>query len=174
MPISSLKEAIRDVPDFPSKGIIFKDITPVLSSPELFKSAIQQMVARLDKFRVDKIVGVDARGFIFGAAMAYEMGVGFVPARKAGKLPWDCVSESYDLEYGSATLELHEDAVSADDEVVIVDDLLATGGTAKAVAKLVEKIGARVQHISFFVELEFLPGRETLEGYSVDSLLQFK
>lgn len=173
MPTEALKNAIRDIPDFPAPGIIFKDITPVLSDPQLFRSAILQMVAALSAHKVDKIVGVDARGFIFGAAMALEMGIGFVPARKAGKLPWKCISETYELEYGSAKLELHEDAINANENVVIVDDLLATGGTAEAVVKLIERLGGNIQQISFFAELSFLPGRKVLEGYSVNSILQF-
>lgn len=173
MPVEKLKSAIRDVPDFPSPGIVFKDITPVLANPELFRSAISQMLESISHLEVDKIIGVDARGFIFGAAMAHELGVGFVPVRKAGKLPWDSISESYELEYGTAELELHKDAVASGEAVVIVDDLLATGGTAKAVTNLLERLGANILQISFFAELAFLPGRKTLDGYSVNSILKF-
>ena len=173
MPVEKLKNAIRDVVDFPVPGIVFKDITPVLSCPELFRSAITLMLASMSHLKVDKIAGIDARGFIFGAAMAHELGVGFVPVRKAGKLPWDCISESYDLEYGTAKLELHKDAIAPGEGVVIVDDLLATGGTAKAVTRLFERLDGRILQINFFAELAFLPGRKALDGYAVNSILQF-
>lgn len=173
MPIQTLKSAIRDVPDFPQKGIIFKDITPILSSPDLFKLAIGQMCEGLAEAGISKIIGIDARGFIFGAAMADRLGCGFTPARKAGKLPWDTIQESYDLEYGQATLEMHKDAVSKGEKVLIVDDLLATGGTGAAAIRLVNRLGGEIHSISFFAELSFLPGRDKLAGYTVNSLLTF-
>ena len=171
VPVETLKAALRDVPDFPQEGIVFKDITPILSCPDLFKLAIDQMSLGLDTAGIDKIVGIDARGFIFGAAMASKIGCGFTPARKAGKLPWETVKESYSLEYGEATLELHSDAVRKGERVVIVDDLLATGGTASAAANLVNKLGGEIVNIQFFVDLSFLPGREKLSGYPVKSLI---
>jgi adenine phosphoribosyltransferase len=171
VPIETLKSAIRDVPDFPKKGIVFKDITPILSSPHLFNLAIDQMLIGLEGAAIDKIVGIDARGFIFGAAMANRLGCGFTPARKAGKLPWDTIKESYALEYGEATLEMHRDAVSEGENVVIVDDLLATGGTANAAIKLVNRLGGNIYRVQFFVELSFLPGRDKLSGHTVESLL---
>ena len=173
MSIDTLKSAVRDVPNFPEEGIIFKDITPILSCPELFALALDNMLEGLGSQKVDKIVGIDARGFIFGAAMAHRIGCGFTPARKAGKLPWDTVQESYQLEYGQATLEMHKDAVTEGESVVIVDDLLATGGTSKAAASLVRKLGGDIKCISFFVELTFLPGRKILEDYPVLSLLKY-
>ena len=172
MPVETLKAALRDVEDFPQKGIIFKDITPVLSSPELFKLAIEQMTLGFQGSKIDKIVGIDARGFIFGAAMANSLSCGFTPARKVGKLPWNTIQETYTLEYGEATLELHADAVKSGEKVLIVDDLLATGGTAAAAARLVEKLGAEIIAIQFFVELSFLSGRDKLSGYPVKSLIQ--
>lgn len=173
MSVVKLKSAVRDVPDFPQEGIIFKDITPILSSPDLFDLAIEQMLGDVCGSKIDKIVGIDARGFIFGSVMADRLKCGFVPVRKAGKLPYASIEESYSLEYGEATLELHEDAIKEGESVLIVDDLLATGGTAKAAAALVERLGGKVHSISFFIELGFLPGRERLTGYPVNSLLQY-
>lgn len=173
MSVLKLKSVVRDVPDFPQKGIIFKDITPILSSPDLFDLAIEQMLGDVCGSKIDKIVGIDARGFIFGSVMADRLKCGFIPIRKAGKLPWDTIQESYALEYGTAILELHKDAIKEGENVLIVDDLLATGGTAKAAADLVEKLGGKIHSISFFIELGFLPGRETLAGYPVNSLLQY-
>jgi adenine phosphoribosyltransferase len=173
MSLEVLKSAIRDVPDFPEKGIVFKDITPILSCPNLFNSVIEQMLGAVCGKKIDKIVGIDARGFIFGAAMADRLKCGFTPARKAGKLPWNSISETYSLEYGEATLEMHEDAISEGETVLIVDDLLATGGTAKAAANLVDRLGGKIHSIVFFIELGFLPGRKTLAGYPVQSLLQY-
>ena len=172
MPINTLKSALRDVQDFPQKGIVFKDITPILSSADLFNLAIEQMILGLDGSKIDKIIGIDARGFIFGAAMANRLSCGFTPARKAGKLPWNTIKETYSLEYGEATLELHADAVAEGEKVLIVDDLLATGGTAAAAASLVDRLGGDIIGIQFFVELSFLPGREKLSGYPVKSLIQ--
>ncbi|MCM8539626.1 MAG: adenine phosphoribosyltransferase [Lentisphaeraceae bacterium] len=173
MPIETLKSAIRDVPDFPEPGIVFKDITPILSCPNLFSLAVENMILSLGDVKIDKIVGIDARGFIFGAAMADRLKCGFTPARKAGKLPWDTIQETYSLEYGEATLEMHKDAVKEGETVAIVDDLLATGGTSKAAANLVHRLGGKIHSISFFVELKFLPGRDVLKDFQVHSLLQY-
>jgi adenine phosphoribosyltransferase len=165
--IEDITAAIRDVPDFPKEGIIFKDITPVLGDPELFAATVQIFVERHKGKNVGRIAAIDARGFIFGGAIARELGVGFVPIRKKGKLPYKSIEESYDLEYGSATLCVHEDAFEKGEKVVIIDDLLATGGTAAATVKLVEAAGGEVASIDFLVELAFLNGREKLEGYEV-------
>lgn len=173
MPIETLKSAVRDVHDFPEPGIVFKDITPILACPDLFNLAVDNMIKALGDTQIDKVVGIDARGFIFGAAMADRLRCGFAPARKAGKLPWNTISETYKLEYGEATLEMHEDAVREGETVAIVDDLLATGGTSKAAANLISRLGGRIHSISFFVELTFLPGRTVLKDYPVHSLLQY-
>ncbi len=165
--IEEIKAAIRDVPDFPKEGIIFKDITPVLGDPELFAATVQIFVDRHSGSDIGRIAAIDARGFIFGGAIAKELGIGFVPVRKKGKLPYKSIEESYDLEYGSATLCVHEDAFAKGEKVVIIDDLLATGGTAAATVKLVEAAGGTVASIDFLVELAFLNGREKLEGYEV-------
>ena len=173
MPIETLKSAVRDVHDFPEPGIVFKDITPILSSPDLFSLAVENMISSLGDTKIDKVVGIDARGFIFGAAIADRLQCGFTPARKAGKLPWETIQETYSLEYGTATLEMHKDAVKEGETVAIVDDLLATGGTSKAAANLVNRLGGNIHSISFFVELTFLPGREILKDFQVNSLLQY-
>jgi len=168
-----LTKIIRDVPDFPQKGIIFKDITTLLKDKDALKYTIDLMVDRYRNQDIHKIVGIESRGFIFGGAVAYLLGCGFVPARKPGKLPADTISESYTLEYGSNTLELHTDAIKAGERVVIIDDLLATGGTAAAVAKLVEQLKGQVMGIEFLIELEFLKGREKLPGYTVNSIIKY-
>ena len=173
VPIEKLKSAVRDVHDFPEKGIIFKDITPILSCPDLFSLAIDKMIESLGDAKIDKIVGIDARGFIFGSIIAQKLKCGFIPARKVGKLPWETIQETYKLEYGEATLEMHKDAVKEGESVAIIDDLLATGGTSKAAANLVTRLGGKVHSISFFVELTFLPGRKVLEEFPVHSLLQY-
>ena len=168
-----LEKIIRDVPDFPQEGIIFKDITTLLKDKDAFKHTIDMMVEKYRDQKIDKIIGIESRGFIFGGAVAYLLGIGFVPARKPGKLPAEKISESYTLEYGSNTLELHTDAVEEGERVVIIDDLLATGGTAAAVAKLVERLKGNVIGIEFLIELEFLKGIEKLEGYNVHSYLRY-
>jgi adenine phosphoribosyltransferase len=170
---SRLRAAIRDVPDFPKKGIIFKDITPILSDASLFKLAIDVFVESCADLRVTKVVGIDARGFIFGAAVAYAMGLGFVPIRKKGKLPYQSQSVAYQLEYGEAIAEMHTDALSPGERVVLVDDLLATGGTAAAAAKLIAQVGAVLVEAQFLVELGFLSGREKLGATSVRGFLGF-
>ncbi|WP_411825347.1 adenine phosphoribosyltransferase [Luteolibacter sp. AS25] len=171
--VERLRQAIRDVPDFPKEGIIFKDITPILGDGELFRGSIDLLCEMAAGQKVDKIVGIDARGFIFGAAVADRLGVGFVPVRKRGKLPWKCREESYALEYGEAVVEVHEDAVSPGERVFLVDDLLATGGTAAASIKLLEALGADIVSIAFLVELEFLSGREKLLPHDVKSILTY-
>lgn len=161
--LSRLKSAIRDVHDFPKPGIVFKDITPVLGSGELFRIAIDEFISTIGETKPDKIVGIDARGFIFGAAMADRLGVGFVPVRKKGKLPWETNGASYSLEYGEAHVEIHRDAVHAGEKVVLVDDLLATGGTAGAALKLIQELGGEVICLTFLIELAFLEGRKNLD-----------
>ena len=168
-----LKKFIRDVPDFPVKGIIFKDITPLLLNGEAFRFAVQSLLAPYKEEKVDKILAVEARGFIFGSAMAYERDIGLIIARKKGKLPWKTISASYSLEYGEETVEIHQDSIVGGDRILIVDDLIATGGTAKALASLVEKMGGKVVGFSFLVELTFLNGRKALEGYRVESTIKY-
>lgn len=164
---------IRDVPDYPKKGILFKDITPLLKSPEAFKSCVDSLAHMVSGVDFDYVLGVESRGFILGSALAYKIGKGFVPARKKGKLPYKTISQEYALEYGTATLEMHIDAVEKGSRVLIVDDLLATGGTAKATAQLVEKLGATVVGIAFVIELGFLEGRSKLTPYEVCSLIKY-
>jgi adenine phosphoribosyltransferase len=162
-----LKAAVRDVPDFPIKGIQFKDITPILRDGRLFRIAVDSFADRHKGKKIDAVVGIDARGFIFAGAVAYKLGVGFVPVRKKGKLPYKTVVTSYTLEYGSETSEMHIDALKKGDNVVIVDDLLATGGTAMAAATLVKQLGATIVEIDFLIELSFLKGRERLKEHPV-------
>ncbi len=173
MSIRRVKMAIRDVPDFPKPGIVFKDITPILSDPALFKIVVNALARRLVKKRITKIVVIESRGFLFGAAVALKLGLGLVPVRKKGKLPHKTISATYDLEYGSATIEIHRDAITKRDRVAVVDDLLATGGTAAATAKLIEKLGGKVVEFDFVIELAFLNGRERLKGYPVFAPIVF-
>jgi adenine phosphoribosyltransferase len=172
--IEKIKNNIRDIPDFPKKGIIFKDITPVLRDPELLKITIEKIKAQLIGKEIDYIVGIESRGFIFGAALAFAMGVGFIPVRKPGKLPYLKKSISYSLEYGKDTLEIHEDAIERGKTVVIIDDLLATGGTASATYELLSSMGAIVEEIIFLIELEALKGRERLSACKVTSLISYQ
>ncbi len=165
--VNQLKSAIRDIPDFPKKGIMFKDITPVLRDPKLFHGAIDLLADRHKGKKIDAVVGIDARGFIFSAGVALKLGAGLVPVRKKGKLPYKTEAIGYDLEYGSNILEMHVDAIKPGDQVVIVDDLLATGGTAYATAGLVEKLGGKIIEVDFLLELTFLPGRQKLKKYPV-------
>ncbi|MCK6502621.1 adenine phosphoribosyltransferase [Myxococcota bacterium] len=170
---SRLKATIRDIPDFPKPGILFKDITPVLADPKLLRATIDWFAELYAGEKIDVVVGMESRGFLFGAPLAMELSAAFAPARKPGKLPYDRVSVEYTLEYGTATLELHSDAVKAGDRVLIVDDLLATGGTARATCDLVEKLGGEVVAACFVVELGFLPGRQALGGVPVRSILTY-
>jgi len=169
-----IKKAIRDVPDWPHEGILFKDITPVLNDGALLDRALALMWPSLnEETDIDKIVGIESRGFIFGTPMADRRKVGFVPVRKPGKLPYDTYSETYELEYGQDALEIHTDAIQKGEKVLIVDDLLATGGSAEAVCKLVESLGGQIVGVSVLVELSFLKGREKLPDYRVESVIQF-
>jgi adenine phosphoribosyltransferase len=170
---AELAAAVRNVPDFPKPGIQFKDITPVLGDARLFAGCIDLMTANVVPGSIDAVVGIDARGFIFAAAAALKLQAAFVPIRKKGKLPFDAYEETYDLEYGTSTVAIHVDALQPGSSVLLMDDLLATGGTAAAAASLVQRVGARVVEISFFVELGFLNGRERLKGYPVRSLIVY-
>ncbi len=165
----NLKDHIRDIPDFPKKGIIFKDITTLLGHRQAFKKVIDVFVKRYRDKSIDKVVAADARGFIIGSVLAYELGAGFVPVRKKGKLPYKTVEISYELEYGNDTLCMHEDAILENESVLIVDDLLATGGTAKATCDLVKKQKGKIIEVAFMIELAFLNGRDKLKGYKVFS-----
>jgi adenine phosphoribosyltransferase len=171
--LERIKGLIRDIPDFPQPGIVFKDITPLLADDDAFSSVIDLIVVRYGRGNVDKVVGIEARGFILASPVAYHFGAGFVPVRKEGKLPWDTEREEYALEYGTAVLEIHKDAIGVGDRVLIVDDVLATGGTAKATAKLVERLGGKVMGIACLIELTFLKGRDNLSGYDFFSLITY-
>jgi adenine phosphoribosyltransferase len=168
-----IANAVRDVPDFPKPGIIFKDITPILSDGALFHESIDLFLRACEPLRPDKIVGIDARGFLFGSAVAYQLGVGFVPVRKKGKLPFQTKETSYTLEYGEATVEMHIDAISPGERIVLVDDLLATGGTSAAAAKLISQAGGTLLEAQFLIELAFLSGRSRLEPVPVRSFLTY-
>ena len=171
--VQRAKSLIRDVPDFPQPGVVFKDITPLLADDVAFSSVIDLIVVNYGRGNVDKVVGIEARGFILASPVAYHFGAGFVPVRKAGKLPWTTDRQEYELEYGIATLEVHTDAIVPGERVLIVDDVLATGGTAKATAALVERLGGDVVGIATLIELGFLGGREQLPSYDVFSLITF-
>ena len=171
--VEKLRAAVRDVPDFPKKGTVFKDITPVLSDPGLFRASIDLFLERCRGKNVDKIVGIDARGFLFGSAVAYELGLGFVPIRKRGKLPYRTETAKYSLEYGEAEMEMHTDGVTSGERVVLVDDLLATGGTSTAAAVLIRKAGGHLLEAQFLIELEFLHGRKQLQPTPVTSFLKY-
>jgi adenine phosphoribosyltransferase len=168
-----IANAVRDIPDFPKPGIIFKDITPLLSDGALFREAIDLFLDACKPLKPDKIVGIDARGFLFGSAVAYVLGVGFVPVRKKGKLPHQTKEETYTLEYGEATVEMHVDAIAPGERIVLVDDLLATGGTSAAAAKLIAQAGGNLLEAQFLIELGFLPGRSRLEPVPVRSFLKY-
>ncbi len=171
--VGDLEAAIRNVPDFPQPGIQFKDITPVLGDARLFAGAVDLMAARHADAGIDACVGIDARGFIFAAAAAKQLGTGFVPIRKKGKLPWKTHEESYSLEYGEATVAIHQDALQSGARVLLLDDLLATGGTAAAAANLLEKIGVEIVEVGFLIELGFLNGREKMNGALINSLITY-
>ena len=173
MQIEQIEALIRDVADFPEPGIVFKDITPVLADPIAFSTIIDLIVVHFGRGNVDKVVGIEARGFILGAPVAYHFGAGIIPVRKKGKLPYDTLEETYALEYGTAALEIHTDAVQAGERVLVVDDVLATGGTAKAAASLVERVGGKVCGIATLIELEFLHGRDKLQGYDLFTLIKY-
>src|SRR5204863_4806288 len=168
-----LRARVRDIPDFPKPGIVFKDITPLLADEVAFSSVIDEIVVSFGRGTIDKVVGIEARGFIVASPVAYHFGAGFVPVRKHGKLPWHTRSETYELEYGEETLEIHQDAIAPGERVAIVDDVLATGGTALATARLVEALGGKIQGMAFVIELGFLNGRDRLEGYDVLSLVRY-
>src|SRR5215210_6819444 len=173
MDLEQVKALVRDVPDFPQQGIVFKDITPLLADEVAFSSVIDLIVVHFGRGAVDKVVGIEARGFILASPVAYHFGAGFVPVRKKDKLPWETESAEYDLEYGSATLEIHKDGIDPGERVLIVDDVLATGGTARATAELVERIGGKVVGIACLLELSFLNGRDRLEGHDLFTLISY-
>ncbi|MBI2324889.1 MAG: adenine phosphoribosyltransferase [Chloroflexi bacterium] len=168
-----LASKIRDVPDFPKPGILFKDITTLLKEGPAFRAAIDGLLSQVRGKHVDVVVGMESRGLIFGAPMAYALGVGFVPVRKLGKLPSEVVSVEYDLEYGSATLEMHKDAITPGQKVLIVDDLLATGGTVAGTIELVKQLQGEIVALAFLIELKFLKGRDRLQGYDITTLIEF-
>ena len=168
-----IKEWIRDVPDFPKKGILFKDITTLLKNPQALKHTFDVMAEQYKNVPIDQVIGIESRGFIFGTALAYKLGTGFIPVRKPGKLPAATERVTYDLEYGSDSLEIHKDAITPGQNVLIMDDLLATGGTASAVAHLVERLEGKVVGLGFIIELSFLNGRDRLKGYDVYSLIKY-
>ena len=171
--MDNLRKLIREVPDFPKPGINFYDITTLLLDPEGLESTIDALTEKCRGMNIDTVIGIESRGFIFGAPVAYQLGAGFIPVRKPKKLPAEKVSISYDLEYGQDTLEMHKDAVGEGHNVLIVDDLLATGGTARAVVDLVESVGGKIAGLLFVVELDFLKGRNKFEGYNVQSLVSY-
>lgn len=168
-----LASTIRSVPDFPVEGILFYDITTMLKNPAALKESIDQLVSHYQNSEIDQIVGIESRGFIFGMPLAYKLGTGFVLVRKPGKLPAEKLAESYELEYGTNTLEIHVDAIEQGQKVLVVDDLLATGGTALATCQLIEKLGGQVMGVAFVIELTFLKGRDKLRDYDIFSLLQY-
>lgn len=168
---SWLAERLRDIPDFPQPGIVFKDLTPLLGDGEAFRRTVDILATHVGGLGVDRVVGIEARGFIFAAAVAAQMGAGFVPVRKPGKLPYRTVSETYQLEYGTDSLEVHEDALDPGDAVAVIDDVLATGGTAAATVRLIERLGGRVAGCAFVIELGFLDGRAKLADHDILSLI---
>src|SRR5688572_6597147 len=171
---SWLKEHIRDIPDFPKPGVVFKDLTPLLSDVDAFRFAVDGIADHFAGRQVDKVLGVEARGFILAAPIAYRFGAGFVPVRKPGKLPWEIERQEYELEYGSDLLEIHRDAVQPGQGVLIVDDVLATGGTAAATIRLVERLGGTLVGLGFVLELGFLHGREAIRGHEALSLITYQ
>jgi len=171
--IMDFKQVIRSIPDFPEEGVLFRDITTVLQNPKALNASIDAMCDTLKNVDFDLVVGPESRGFIFGVPAAYKLGKGFVPIRKAGKLPYSTISKTYSLEYGEATIELHTDAIQKGQRVVIIDDLLATGGTCKAMCEMIEEVGGVVAAMTFFIELEALKGRDVLKGYPIQSIVQY-
>ena len=174
MSAERLQRLIRDIPDVPQPGVIFRDITPLIGDREGFDATVKSVVSMARGRKIDKVIGIEARGFILAAPVAFHLNAGFVPVRKAGKLPWAVVREEYSLEYGTDQLEIHRDALAPGDSVVIVDDVLATGGTAAATIKLVEGLGATVAGLLFLIELEALGGRRLLASHSVDSVIKYR
>jgi len=171
---SLLEKSIRNIPDFPKPGILFRDVTTLIQNKEAFKKAVDLLAKKYKAKGFDKVVGVEARGFIFGAAIAYKIGAGFVPVRKKGKLPYKTISTTYELEYGTDTLEIHQDAIAPGEKILIIDDLLATGGTVKAVTELVKQLGGKISGIGFIIELVDLHGKDKLKEYPVYSLIKFQ
>lgn len=171
--IDNVRAAVRDVPDFPKKGIVFKDITPILKDGALFRASVDLFLEQCRGKKIDKIVGIDARGFLFGSAVAYALGIGFVPLRKKGRLPYKTESAKYSLEYGEAEMELHIDAITPGEQIVLIDDLLATGGTSASAITLIKKVGGELIEATFLIELEFLHGREKLAPTPVVSFLKY-
>ncbi len=171
--VQELKKSIRNIPDFPKKGILFRDITTLLKDAQRFKDTVEIVAAKYKKKKIDKVVAVEARGFIFGGAIAYKLNAGFIPVRKKGKLPDEVYEAAYQLEYGTDTLQVHRDAICPQDKVLLVDDLLATGGTVRAACQLLEESGAEIVGIEFLIELTDLRGREKLKGYPVHSIVKF-
>ena len=169
----NLKEFIRDIPDFPSPGILFRDITPLLQSPEAMKTVVDAFALHCQDLEINMVAAIEARGFLFGAPLAYQLGIPLVPVRKEGKLPFETHRVEYALEYGSDAVEIHKDGVTANDRVIVVDDLLATGGTLAATCSLLEKTGAIVKSVALVIELSDLSGREKLPGYNIFSLVQY-
>ncbi len=169
-----LNEKIRTVPNWPIEGVMFRDITTLLQDPDVFKETCDRFYRRYKDQKIDKIVGIDARGFLFGAVLAYQLHIGFIPVRKKGKLPYTTIGEAYSLEYGENVVEMHVDAIAAGEKVLIIDDLIATGGTIAAAIKLVEKLGGEVIECAFVVELPDLKGREKIEGYNIFTLTEFE
>ena len=170
----NLKQTVRSIPGWPIDGVIFRDLTTLMKDPEALRKSCDILVERYRDQNIDKVVGIDARGFVFGAVLAYKLGVGFIPVRKKGKLPAETIEESYSLEYGSGTLEIHKDAISPGDRVVVVDDLIATGGTVGAAVKLVKKLGAEILECAFVIELPDLKGRSQLPGCKVFAMMEFE
>ncbi|MBI5476277.1 MAG: adenine phosphoribosyltransferase [Ignavibacteriales bacterium] len=173
MVTDDLRATIRNIPDFPKKGIVFRDITTLLKDKNAFQNSIDLFYEKYKSIKIDKVVSVESRGFIFGSVLAYKLGAGFVPVRKPKKLPSKTISEEYDLEYGKDKLEIHLDSISQGENIIIVDDLLATGGTMNAACRLVEKLGGNIIGLAFLIELSFLNGREKLSKYQIDSLLKY-
>jgi len=168
-----LEKSIRNIPDFPKPGILFRDVTTLIQNKVAFKKSVDLLAKKYKGKGIDKVVGVEARGFIFGAAVAHKIGAGFVPVRKKGKLPYKTISTTYELEYGTDTLEIHKDAINPNEKILIIDDLLATGGTVKAVTELVNQLGGKISAIAFVIELVDLRGRDKLKEYPVYSLIKF-
>ncbi|MFD1095156.1 adenine phosphoribosyltransferase [Salegentibacter chungangensis] len=171
--MKDLKEFVRDIPDFPKEGVVYKDISPLLQDPEAMHRAVELFLEKLDGIKIDKVIGIEARGFFFATLLAEKLNAGFIPLRKPGKLPYKTIKEEYALEYGTDSLEIHEDAFERGEKILIHDDVLATGGTALAACKLVERMGGEIAQCDFLVELEFLNGREKLKGYQIESLLKY-